>query len=242
MRWIPDRTDRTGRFRARPFYTRDELDHICEERVGRFLRGKYETVRFPLDTNDLTILLEQDVDDLDLYADLSAVGGEECEVEGVTIFVPGRRPRVRIARALMMQPRREPRLRTTLAHELGHATLHAFAGRPDLTTRPLPRGDQSCLAPAWGRSPVANTRGVSSDWMEWQAAYASGAFLVPRRALQQVVGPRGGRGAARASSPVGERLIRQVQEHFGVSQAAARVRLLQLHHLAESTAAPPGPS
>ena len=121
MRWV---RDETGRLPLRPHFRPDEIDAECERLVGAFRRegrGPGGADASPLSTDDLTVLLEQVTDDLDLYADLSAEGQD---TEGVTDFFPGQRPRVRIAVRLSESRRREHRLRTTLAHELGHVRLH----------------------------------------------------------------------------------------------------------------------
>ena len=48
-------------------------------------------------TDDLTVLIEKDVVDLDMYANLSE---EKGEVEGVTDFYPGKKPKVRISKLI----------------------------------------------------------------------------------------------------------------------------------------------
>ncbi len=120
MRQVPDRT---GRFSLRPHYKPEELDRECEQLVVRFLREKYGEAKFPISTDDLTVLVEGYVESLDLYADLSDYGDD---VEGVTEFRLGEKPIVRISEKLATQDRRENRLRTTLSHELGHVHFHAY--------------------------------------------------------------------------------------------------------------------
>ena len=80
MIWV---TDRTGRFAQRPHYKPEEIDFECEEIMTRFLRQKYGSVEFPISTDDLTVLIEQDASDLDIYADLSSDGEN---IEGATNF------------------------------------------------------------------------------------------------------------------------------------------------------------
>lgn len=118
MKWVKDKT---GRFPQRPHYLPEEIDDECERVIRDFLTKKYGKVEFPIKTDDLTILIEQNAD-LDSYADLS---GEPGDVEGVTEFTPGQRPVVRIANALSAT-NMENRLRTTLTHEWGHAHFHQF--------------------------------------------------------------------------------------------------------------------
>src|ERR687895_1223364 len=112
MRW---ERDATGRFPRGPHYEPHELDAACDDLL--------KTQQLPLSTDALTVLIEQRATDLDLYADLSAEG---ADVEAVTDFVPGQRPRVRISERLSTDARRGHRLRTTLAHELAHVVFHDF--------------------------------------------------------------------------------------------------------------------
>ncbi len=230
MRWV---RDRTGRFRWRPFYHAGEIDAICEHLIRRFLCAWHGEVAYPVSTDDLTRLIEQEVDDLDLYADLSGLEDDRSTVEGVTTFIWGQRPRVRIARTLSLAPEHEVHLRATLAHELGHVVFHNFVGDP----APLPRvdGDADDASP---RPPLPMTTVEMGrvDWMEWQADYACGAFLMPRTALQDTVRQW------RAEDAVASRrlhdndwpLIESVQERFLVSAAAARDRIHQVALLTEN--------
>src|SRR5437867_12136230 len=108
MKWV---ADRSGRFPQRPHYDPDELESECEDVITTFLKERHGRVEFPVATEDLTVLIERVVADLDMYADLSH---EQGEVEGLTEFLPGQKPRVRISAALSQAPRLENRLRTTL--------------------------------------------------------------------------------------------------------------------------------
>ncbi|MCA1599796.1 MAG: ImmA/IrrE family metallo-endopeptidase [Chloroflexi bacterium] len=241
MYWI---SDRTGRFPRRPYYSTDDLDALCEDRIRRFLSRQHGRIAYPISTDDLMVLLEQDADDLDLCADLAPLGGAGVVVEGVTTFVPGGRPRVQIERRLVEDTRRETRLRTTLTHEEGHVLLHAFVGRREAATQlPLlfdaadpaltaaPTTAQCAPEEALGKRRVS--------WMEWQAGYACGALLMPRTALGDL------RGTLGLSAPIplqrreADRLIQAVRTRFLVSEAAARVRLLQVGYLTET---PPPPT
>src|SRR5262245_21717505 len=94
MRWV---TDRTGRFQRRPHYDQSELDDECDQVVSSFLQKRHGYIDVPIATDDLTVLIEESVGDLDMYADLSDEAGE---VEGVTEFRPGNKPHVRISAAL----------------------------------------------------------------------------------------------------------------------------------------------
>lgn len=227
MRWIPDRT---GRFSQRPFWLAKELDAECEAVVSSFLKRRRGDLKFPLLTDDLTVLLEEATEDLDMFADLAQRG---ADVEGVTDFFEGRRPRVSIDRRLAQDPRRENRLRTTLTHEFGHVRLHAFLW--DFSPRQGLFDDaqvephlSSCRRETMVSAPTA-------DWMEWQAAYASGALLMPATILGEAVSQvhrRAGRvGPVQSGSSAASDLVAAVQAHFAVSEEAAQVRLTKLNHI-----------
>jgi Zn-dependent peptidase ImmA (M78 family) len=120
MKWV---VDTTGRFGWRPYYTREELDNECEQIAADFLVNKHGAIRFPISTDDLSVLVERDTSDLDLFADLSDDGDD---VEGTTDFFPHKKPVVKIAQELSLENSRRMRLRTTLAHEYGHVRFHNF--------------------------------------------------------------------------------------------------------------------
>jgi hypothetical protein len=219
MRWL---RDPSGRVPERPHYDPVEIDRECETRVASFLRRRHGEVRYPLSTNELTILVEQETSDLDLYADLAAEG---AGIEGVTEFVAGDRPRVRIARHLVEEPAREHRLRTTLAHELGHVWLHAFlwgvpAGRARSWLLPGTIAYRGC-----GQGTILHAR--PTDWMEWQAGYAGGAVLMPIGPLRRLVEQAQTGHAFRVTldTAAGAALLAEVERALDVSREAARVRL-----------------
>lgn len=232
MRYV---RDQTGRFAERPHYEPKELDQMFERIVVDFLTKRYGKVAFPLTTEDLTVLIEQDTHDLDSYADLSGYG---AGVEGVTEFFPARKPSVKIANELAESVRRENRYRTTLSHEYGHVRLHAFLfdmgrspGLFDAKTKPnviACKRDTMISAP----------RG---DWMEWQAGYACGAVLMPASYARRAVS--GYRDTAKLFGPVaatsahGQSMIDLLVSGFQVSKDAARVRLSVLGILGEAPAA-----
>jgi hypothetical protein len=223
MKWV---RDKTGRFPQRPHYLPEEIDDECERLIRAFLSKKCGKVEFPVKTDDLTVLIEEKAN-LDSYADLS---GEPGEVEGVTEFVPGSRPVVRIANALS-SPHMENRLRTTLTHEYGHVHFHQFmfeglqAQSPSLFSRQEKSYTNKCHRD--------NMIGASEkDWMEWQAGYACGAILMPATTLVDTVK----RFREKHDIPyrnlvlesdTGRQLISLVASTFQTSKDAARVRLLK---------------
>ena len=231
MKWIQDKT---GRFPQRPHYLSGEIDDECERLIRTFLNKRHGKVEFPVKTDDLTVLIEEKAN-LDSYADLS---DEPGEVEGVTEFVPGKRPVVKIANALSA-PHMENRLRTTLTHEYGHVHFHQFMFE-DL------QAQLSSLFPRQERGHTKkchrnNMIGASEkDWMEWQAGYACGAILIPAGALVDAV--RRFRKEREIpyrnlvlESDTGRQLITLVASTFQTSQDAARVRLLKKGILAPTS-------
>ncbi|HEY93359.1 MAG TPA: ImmA/IrrE family metallo-endopeptidase [Dehalococcoidia bacterium] len=244
MKWI---ADQTGRFRLRPYYDRHELDFECERIVSRFLERKYGVCCFPISTDDLTVMIEEDTSDLDLFADLSSFGEN---VEGLTDFFPDRKPAVKISSELSLNDRREHRLRTTLAHEYGHVKFHTFLWELNRWENPetsiICTGKYGRLYGKFNRTvPEINPRCKSSriidapfeDWMEWQASYACGAFLMPFMPLTRLAEDFLKSHYDRYWLPVDTdeaiELTGIVAESFDVSTTAARVRLQKLGILQE---------
>lgn len=223
MKWV---TDRTGRFAQRPHYLPEELDSECERAILAFLNKRYGMAEFPIETDDLTVFIEEQAD-LDSYADLS---GEGEGVEGVTEFVSGRRPVVKIADALNAS-HLENRLRTTLTHEYGHIHFHRFmfedgqGATGSLFTQTHAAQGNKCHRDSIVGAP-------ERDWMEWQAGYACGAILMPVTALFDAVQRFRAESNLLYSnlslqSEPGQNLITAVAASFQTSRDAARVRLLK---------------
>lgn len=219
MNWT---RDDTGRFQQRPHYTPADLEHTCEDAICSFLQQRHGTVKFPVSTADLTVLIERDVADLDSYSDL------EESIDGLTDFFPRKKPRVKIA-ARLQEPYLENRLRTTLTHEYGHVILHGFLFTLDADLQKLFDGKAKDTRNTCHRDHI---HGGAKDWMEWQAGFACGALLMPQSELVRVVKDfRAAAGVPYADIGVGSgeagRLIQDVMDAFQVSQDAARVRLEQ---------------
>jgi Zn-dependent peptidase ImmA (M78 family) len=215
----------------RPHYEGRELDAMFEKLVSDFLKKKHGKVALPIDTEDIKSLIEEDVDDLDQYADLSAYGPT---VEGLTEFRRGQKPRVKISENVHKY---ENRLRTTLTHEYGHVRLHAYLF--GLENFQLGMAQNSKPNTIYCKRETILAAG-QRDWMEWQAGYACGAVLMPRNALKTCVGEvqrgRGIYGAVESGSADGQALIDAVVQAFAVSRDAARVRLSIFGHLGARSA------
>ena len=223
--------DPTGRFQQRPFWSEAEIDQMCERRIEDFLQRLHGKIEYPISTEDLKTLIEEDARDLDQYADLNRYG---ADVEGVTEFEPGKKPKVRIAAHLAEDDRRENRFRTTLTHEYGHARFHAFLF--DAEPRAADLFDPTRAKPQI----VSCKRGgmldaPKTDWMEWQAGYMCGALLMPATATRRVVRTVQERhcvyGAVAPDSQPGRAMVEALVAMFQVSAEAARVRLRRLGHL-----------
>lgn len=222
--------DKTGRFHERPHYNPDELDGECETIISSFLKDIHGAVRYPVDTNDLTKLIERDAKDLDLYADLSGYGPD---VEGVTIFERGAKPRVQISVELTNDERRQNRLRTTLTHEYGHVYFHSYLWEIEPPARDLFRQQPNRDKGICKRDVILDA--PQTDWMEWQAGYVCGALLMPKstvlRLYQDYVQSQRLYGPVSHQTCHAYALIDRMVEAFRVSQDAARVRLLKLNLL-----------
>ena len=218
--------DNTGRFRQRPHYQPEELDHECESIITAFLRDLYGEIRFPVKTDDLTKLIEKDTSDFDPYADLSSLG---ADVQGVTEFYAKRKPAVKIATDLN-DGKHDNRFRTTMTHEYGHVYFHAYLWDFEqpafdiLNARPQ-ANKQICK-----RETILNA--AQTDWMEWQAGYVCGAILMPITRVQNCVRAYLEKnslyGAISTGSEHAGAVIALLMDAFQVSEDAARVRLLKL--------------
>lgn len=230
--------DSTGRFARRPYFSEKELNQECEQLVRDFLQEINGEVAFPISTDDLTKLIERDAADLDLYADLTDEGKD---VEGMTEFYPGEEPRVKISEQIAAPSWAENRLRTTLTHEYGHVRYHTSLWEQKSAERNLFEESGPSDTARCNREDILEA--PSTDWMEWQAGFVSGALLMPvgpvRKFVAQVFKQNDIWGTVHLHSNTARRLIKAVSSRFQVSDAAARVRLLQLNIITEQD---PGPS
>ncbi len=218
--------DPLGRPIRRLYFKTEELDDRCERNVVDFMDLHAGGFRLPIPTDDLIRMIEAEVDDLDMYADLPQ------EEDGHTDFFFDRKPRVLIAKRLS-DPRYKNRLRTTLGHEYGHVWFHAPLWRES-----GPEARREPAAPSWTCHRDTIVTAPENDWMEWQAAYISGALLMPRSYLQLWAGEIAMREAKQPPLSIDSDLIRavvaRIMRRCQVSEQAARVRLLRLSLLTEA--------
>lgn len=228
MKWV---TDKSGRFKKRPHYTQEELDLECEKIIQDFLIRKYNKISFPISTEDLTVLIEEKTQDFDSSADLTDEGDD---VEGVTYFQKGEKPIVKISNKIQ-DGYLENRLRTTLTHELFHVLFHNLLYQIEET--PSLFDIQYEKFHKCKRDTIITAS--SYDWMEWQAGYGCGAFLMPINSLKQTVLDFKENlnihfEHISVSSNNGQALIQKVAQSFQTSIDAARVRLLQQRFLQDN--------
>jgi Zn-dependent peptidase ImmA (M78 family) len=228
--------DTTGRFKERPHYEPAELDRECEIIIKKHLKSLHGEIRFPVETDDLTKLIELESQSLDLYADLTEFGSE---VEGVTEFRPGDKPLVYINKELGEDSKRENRLRTTLTHEYGHVHYHSYLWNMDIGQMHLSEGNRDTRA-ICKRATILES--AQYDWMEWQAGHVCGAILMPasyvRECAMHYVDEKNAYGPFSPDSEYGINLIGIVSQQFQVSKEAAKIRLLRLAVLSNTTNAP----
>ena len=212
--------DPLGRPIKRLYFKTEELDDRCERIVVDFMDLRAGGFKLPIPTDDLIRMIEADADDLDMYAELPQ------EEDGRTDFFSDRKPRVLIAKRLS-DPRYINRLRTTLGHEYGHVWFHAPLWRKD-----GPEAQRQPAAPSWTCHRDTIVTAPENDWMEWQAAYISGALLMPRSYLLGMPAEIALRDRSefplKVDSEPGRAVIARVMRRCEVSEQAARVRLLRL--------------
>jgi len=205
------------------YYTLDQLDELCERIIVGFCMERYGQELNPVPTEALLQLLEEHAHDVDQTAELPD------GINGVTEYYWDRKPTVKIDARLTQQHWRETRRRSTVTHECSHAIQHAPLWRALGPENP-------------GDGPIGvSCRCEESDeeiydrwdaWMERQARYMSGGFLMPKtrvwRLAQRLADTKRWELPIPADSPQSICLAEHVVIAFHVSSVAARVRLKQL--------------
>ena len=224
MQWL---SDPTRRFIERPLFTESEMQSRVDFAISQFVGS---VGALPVSTNVLDLLADAITDHYDPESDIASSLGNQ--VEGVTIFRPGKKPRIKISSTLL-EEKYHRRRRMTIAHEIGHVLLHADLyveeRSLDLFSDSSSRGTVYCKA-------ATMLPGV--DWMEWQASFAAGCLLMPSSALRNCMEyHRGGRfhTALYLGDKDTHEAIEHVKNSFDVSRDAARVRLMQLGFIEEAS-------
>lgn len=212
MRWF---SPSSGPFPKRLlFESLGELDDECERLLLHALFRKFDRdFEPPLDDDTLEVLVGE-VADLNLFAPL---GQKE---DGLTDFRPGERPSIMLNEALMSNPLRRKRGRTTLAHEWFHAVYHRDVWELRWAYERA-RGEPLGKAEACTESSILGA--PEEDWMDFQAGHASCAILMPktwvlREGERLLLNPR-----LREVE-----LVQHIADTFDVSREAATWRLRHL--------------
>ena len=217
-------SDKTGMYKVRPYYEEGEIDSICEKILTDFLLKTTGRVKFPISTECIEILIENHVEDLDSHADLTKEG---TNIDGMTEFNINTKPNVYISKHLA-EGKLENRRRTTLTHEFGHVILHQCLWKELAQQEQFFKTEN--IAFRCKRENIIHAK--QYDWKEWQAGYASGAFLMPITYIRGVVNEV--HNLIKSDDPIyinsnwGIGLVTRVKKAFSVSGDAARVRLCQL--------------
>lgn len=217
MKWL---SDPTRRFVERPHFLESEIQQRVDAALAMCFVGRAPS--FPISDQNLDLIVDSLTSHYDPHADLQSRLGED--VEGVTLFRPGEKAKVKISARLMTESYRRRR-RMTIAHEIGHVLLHCDLYTEDRTldlfSDSAERGRVYCKHSSM-------LPGV--DWLEWQATFAGGCILMPSLAVREaLIAFRG----AEIDAPLypddedTNKVIGYVSECFDVSCDAARVRLMQ---------------
>lgn len=217
MKWL---SDPTRRFIERPHFSEGEVQQRVEAAVSNCFSG--DKPLFPMSDNALDLLVDSLTGHYDPQADLHSHLGDD--VEGVTIFRPGQKARVKISAHLFNDTYRRRR-RMTIAHEVGHVLLHCDLYTEDRTldlfSDSAERGRVYCKQ---------STMLPGVDWMEWQASFAGGILLMPSAGVRSVMVELRGADVDRPIYPEdrnADHIIRRISDRFDVSTDAAKVRLMQ---------------
>jgi hypothetical protein len=136
----------------------------------------------------------------------------------------------------------ERRVRSTLAHEGGHALMHPSLFMPSLNQGRLDVGETShenldfkerrILCRESDIKPVGKKRGYDGRWWEWQANRAIGGLLLPISLVRQAVMPLLDKTAVTGSPSLSSlkrfEAERLVADTFEVNPIVARIRLDEL--------------
>ncbi|MDB5388771.1 MAG: hypothetical protein JWM11_4417 [Planctomycetaceae bacterium] len=214
----------SGPFSELPFYTQNEIEHLCVDELAKvnLLPDQPAPVR-------IDRFIEKRFGRPHQYADLPS------GILGLTQFGPKGVQNIVLSEALESDTSKpnERRLRTTLAHEAGHGLLHAhlfvlsqnkplFGDWSD-NNKPkvLCRGEVTELA----------AKAKTEPW-EYQANMVMGAILMPKRltlvAIEPFLTANGGLGVTRLETGNRQRAIQALAEVFDVNPIVVRIRLSQL--------------
>lgn len=205
-----------GRFQEKPYFTDSEIESICVDELSsqNLLPDEPSPIR-------IDRFIEKRFGKAHVYEDLPD------GVLGLTRFGPKGVSDIVVARFLEEEATMtsERRVRTTLAHEAGHALLHAYL---------FVLGQQKPLFGDWSQAqtPKVLCRDSSNDWWEVQANMVIGPLLMPKplvqKALLKYLTPTGAFGNPELPDEDRESATRDLADVFNVNPVVARIRLDKL--------------
>jgi hypothetical protein len=210
-----------GPFTEQPYFTNTDIDSLCIEELGKV--GLYPDKPQPI---RIDRFIEKRFDKPHSYEDL------QDGILGLTRFGSRGVEEIVISRSLeddMSKPA-ERRLRSTLAHEAGHALLHAHlfvlsAQKPLL-------GDWSEANRPKVLCRDTTHAGYKGDWWEYQANMVMGAILLPKPLVHAAIDPflkrQGMLQMPVLPSVDRETAVRALAEQFDVNPVVVRIRLDKL--------------
>lgn len=173
----------TGPFAERPYYELEDVEGICTDELRGLNLYPSNPERIRIDR-----FLEKRFGITPQYEDLPE------NVLGYTKFGPKGVEGIVVARSLSEDGSKtaERRINSTLAHEAGHALLHAhlfvFDAKPTSLFGDTAQDKRQILCrDVAGVSPTKHT--YAGQWWEFQANQSIGALLLPGRLLDQVLDP-----------------------------------------------------
>lgn len=215
-----------GPFAERLHFTLEEIDRVCVEA----LRGHGYLPDLPAPIRiDRFIESRFNCD----------IGYEDFEpgILGCTIFTDaGKVQDVLVSKSLEDGTRPgERRLRSTVAHEGGHALLHAHLfiqnahtqNRFDFDCDQKPQDRIMCRGEDIGG--VEAKRAYEGKWWEYQANRAIGGFLLPKKlveiAVRDFLKLEGGAGVSLIPRDKRDFVARHISDVFDVNPVVARIRI-----------------
>ncbi len=201
-----------------PYFSDQDVDTLCFDELSA--QGL-----LPTEPNAIRIdrFIEKRFGRPHTYADLTdgVLGLTKFSARGVQEIV--------LARVLeddISKPS-ERRLRSTLAHEVGHALLHAHL---------FALGQQRPLLGDWSDKQAPKVlcrepghKDYSGHWWEYQANMVMGAILLPRSLVQKALEPylqsEGSLGVRILSVDARSAAVRGLADVFDVNPAMVRIRL-----------------
>jgi Zn-dependent peptidase ImmA (M78 family) len=217
-----------GPFSERPFYTDNEIEHIClsELRQAGLLPQQPEPVR-------IERFIEKRFNVTPKYDDLPN------GLLGYTIFGKKGVEEIIISRELSEddRPFSERRVNSTLAHEAGHGLFHTHLFLLEGSTESLfdmssQTDRQRILCRDEDVRPESQRKVYDGRWWEYQANRAIGALLIPRPlvnvSLNDLFSKEGKLETLILPISVRDQAIKRMSEVFNVNSIVAKIRVSEL--------------